>query len=95
MGRAGWLQADVVISNLLAMIQDKKPSRVCKPDRFIEGSISLTLGKTQIVVYRMDESGSDVMVSSRNRPLDLGIGRAWKEFGVDPKTGYSPVAVRK
>ncbi|KAF2826047.1 FAD/NAD(P)-binding domain-containing protein [Ophiobolus disseminans] len=83
MARAGWLQAGVVANNILALIHGRTPSRTYKPNVFIEGAIKLTLGTTHTVMYGMDEDGSDVMFPSRNGPLDLEIGRAWKTFGAD------------
>ena len=82
MARAGWMQAPVVLDNILAMIRGEKPSRNYTPDVFIEGAIKLTLGKTHSVVYAMDANGADALVPARNGPLDLGIGRAWRQFGV-------------
>ncbi|KAK0654817.1 hypothetical protein B0T16DRAFT_424041 [Cercophora newfieldiana] len=52
MARAGWMQAPVVLDNILAMIRGKKPSRKYTPDLFIEGAIKLTLGKTHSVVKK-------------------------------------------
>ncbi|RYO88690.1 hypothetical protein DL766_004430 [Monosporascus sp. MC13-8B] len=82
MARAGWLQGGVVLDNILAMIRGQTPSRTYTPNVFLEGAIKLTLGKTHNVVYATDADGSDVMVPARNNRLDLGIERAWKEFGV-------------
>lgn len=61
MARAGWLQAGVVLDNVLAMIHGRQPSHVYKPNNFIEGAIKLTLGKTHSVMYGMDTDGFDVM----------------------------------
>ena len=82
MARAGWMQAPVVLDNILAMIRGEKPSRTYTPDVFIEGAIKLTLGKTHSVAYAVDADGTDVLVPAKNGPLDLGIGRAWRQFGV-------------
>ncbi|OGM48091.1 hypothetical protein ABOM_002890 [Aspergillus bombycis] len=85
MARAGWMQAGVVLDNILAMINGQTPSRLYTPNLFIEGAIKLTLGKTHNVVYATEADGSDVMVPSRDGKLDLGIERAWKEFGANFK----------
>jgi NADH dehydrogenase FAD-containing subunit len=85
MARAGWLQAGIVADNIIAMIKGRKPSRTYKPNAFIEGAIKLTLGKSHTVMYSMDADGSEVLLSSRNGPLDLGIERAWTQFGADYK----------
>jgi hypothetical protein len=92
MARAGWLQAGVVLDNVLAMIHGQKPTHVYKPNNFIEGAIKLTLGKTHSVMYGMDTDGFDVMFPSRNGPLNLGIERAWKDFGADYGKGRAPAA---
>lgn len=88
MARAGWLQAGVVLDNIQSMIRGQTPSRIYKPNVFVEGAIKLTLGKTHNVTYSMDDDGTDVMVPSREGRLDLGIEEAWKEYGVDYKVGY-------
>lgn len=82
MARAGWMQADVVLDNILAMISGWAPSRNYTPNVFVEGAIKLTLGKTHNVVYATDADGSDILAPSRKNPLDLGIQRAWGQFGV-------------
>ncbi|KAK2882505.1 hypothetical protein FQN49_000271 [Arthroderma sp. PD_2] len=82
MARAGWMQASVVVDNILAIIRREKPSQRYTPNVFLEGAIKLTLGKTHNVVYAMSADGSDVLVPARNNRLDLGIERAWKQYGV-------------
>ncbi|KAF1993360.1 FAD/NAD(P)-binding domain-containing protein [Amniculicola lignicola CBS 123094] len=95
MARAGWLQASVVLDNVLAMIHGRQPSRIYKPNLFIEGAIKLTLGKSHTVMYGMDEKGFDVMFPSRTGPLDLGIERAWKDFGADFAKGRTSVVAKQ
>lgn len=95
MARAGWLQAGVVLDNVLAMIHGRKPSRIYKPVFFIEGAIKLTLGKSHTVMYGMDEKGFEVMFPSRNGPLNLGIERAWKDFGADFVKGRTFVVAKQ
>ncbi|KAM5440978.1 hypothetical protein MferCBS31731_004117 [Microsporum ferrugineum] len=82
MARAGWMQASVVVDNILAIIRGEKPSQTYTPQLFLEGAIKLTLGKRHNVVYAMNGDGSDVLVPARNNRLDLGIERAWKQYGV-------------
>ena len=45
MARAGYMQSEVVVQNILAMIQNKPPSTIYKPKLQFEGAIKLTLGK--------------------------------------------------
>jgi len=61
MARTGWVQANVVLDNILAMINGQTPSQTYKPNVFLESAIKLTLGKKHNVVYGMDEGASDVM----------------------------------
>ncbi|KAE8385094.1 hypothetical protein BDV23DRAFT_25484 [Aspergillus alliaceus] len=95
MARAGWLQSEVVLDNILAMIHGQTPSRTYTPNVFLEGAIKLTLGKKHNVVYAMEADGSDVMVPSRDGRLDLGIERGWREFGADFKQANAPDAERQ
>lgn len=94
MARAGWMQSGVVLDNILAMTRGQPPSRLYEPNVFIEGAIKLTLGKTHNVVYAMEADGSDVMVPARDGRLDLGIERAWKQFGADFKAANGSAAER-
>ncbi|KND89837.1 Apoptosis-inducing factor 2 [Tolypocladium ophioglossoides CBS 100239] len=94
MARAGWMQAGVALDNILAMIRGLKPSRKYEPNVFVEGAIKLTLGKTHNVVYAMDADGSDVMIPAKDGRLDLGIERAWKQFGADFKLANGSAAER-
>jgi hypothetical protein len=89
MARAGWMQSRVVLDNILAMIRGEEPTQTYKPNMFIEGAIKLTLGKTQNVVYAMENDGSDVLVPG-NGHLDLDIKRAWSQFGADFKQASIP-----
>ncbi|KZV91870.1 FAD/NAD(P)-binding domain-containing protein [Exidia glandulosa HHB12029] len=82
MARAGWMQSNVVLDNILSMIRGSAPTHTYTPHVFIEGAIKLTLGKTHNVVYAMESDGSDIMVPTRNNRLDLGIKRAWRAYGV-------------
>ncbi|KFY14773.1 hypothetical protein V492_02420 [Pseudogymnoascus sp. VKM F-4246] len=91
MARAGWMQAGVVLDNILSMIGGRAPWRIYQPDEFIEGAIKLTLGKTHSVIYAIDANGSDVLVPTKNGSLDLDIKRAWKMYGADSKLADSPV----
>ncbi|KAL4874584.1 hypothetical protein BJY04DRAFT_203576 [Aspergillus karnatakaensis] len=85
MARAGFMQAEIVVSNILSMIKGNPAKAEYKPDWFIEGAIKLTLGKTHNVVYSRDEGehGAEVLLPSQKGTLDLDVGRAWREFGVD------------
>mgnify|MGYP006877405579 CR=1 FL=1 len=95
MARVGWLQSGVVLENILAMIHGRQPSRIYKPNFFIEGAMKLTLGKSHTVMYGMDEDGFDVMLPSRTGPVDLGIERAWKDFGADFTKGRASAVAKR
>lgn len=90
MARAGWMQAGVVLGNILSMIGGKAPLRIYRPNEFIEGAIKLTLGKTHSVIYAIDANGSDVLVPAKNGSLDLDIERVWKMYGADLKLANKP-----
>lgn len=47
MGRAGFFQAEVILSNIMAMIRGQRPFAVYKPRKDLEGAIKLTLGKVR------------------------------------------------
>ncbi|EEP81637.1 predicted protein [Uncinocarpus reesii 1704] len=85
MARAGWMQSQVVLDNILAKIHGQTPTRKYTPNVFLEGAIKLTLGKTHTVIYAMEDDGSEMLIPSRDGKLDLGIESAWKEYGVDFK----------
>jgi len=46
-------------------------------------------------MYGMDEDGFDVMFPSRTSPLDLGIERAWKDFGADFAKGRTSTVAKQ
>lgn len=80
------MQADIVVDNIMSMINGRPLSRIYKPKIFIESAIKLTLGKSHRVIYGMDEDESDVLIPERKElGLDLGIERAWAQFGADFK----------
>lgn len=84
------MQSKTVLNNILALIQGGVPTEVYKSQAFIEGAIKLTLGKTHYAVYSTDSDGTEILVPGKNNQIDLGIQRAWKEFGADFKQAYSP-----
>ncbi|KAJ5995072.1 hypothetical protein N7481_002049 [Penicillium waksmanii] len=74
----------------MSTIQGQAASRQYVPDIFIEGAIKLTLGKTHLVIYAVEngengEHGSDFLIPSRDGKLDFEAENAWKEYGVDFK----------
>lgn len=84
MARAGWMQAEVVADNILAVIRGQEPPAIYKPSMFIEGSIKLTLGKTHTVIYAMDPvDESEILITTDRGPLDMGVRRAWWQYGAD------------
>jgi apoptosis-inducing factor 2 len=90
MARAGFMQAGVVLDNILALVKGQPPTKIYKPNVFVEGAIKLTLGKAYSAMYAAEEDGSDFLIPSKNGPLDLGIKRAWWQYGADFKSA-SPV----
>lgn len=93
MARAGFMQADVVVDNILDMIDGRPPSRTYKPKWFLENAIKLTLGKSHKAIYAMDVDGSDVLIPDRkSNALDLGIKHAWGQFGADFKLATASTA---
>ncbi|KAJ6502071.1 hypothetical protein C8R45DRAFT_1209701, partial [Mycena sanguinolenta] len=88
MGRAGLFQGHVVLDNILAMIRGRSPSVAYTPRYNVEGSITLSLGKSRGVMYSQDdpEATSDVLIPTRGKGVDLGIAHAWSFlFNVDFK----------
>ncbi|KAK5653695.1 hypothetical protein OQA88_8726 [Cercophora sp. LCS_1] len=83
MARAAWMQAQVVAENVLSVVQGRAPGKAYEPDVFLEGSIKLTLGKKHVVIYAMDANGHELMIPTKYGQLDLGIKRAWWQYGVD------------
>ncbi|KAL3492118.1 hypothetical protein BJX62DRAFT_203575 [Aspergillus germanicus] len=84
MARAGFMQAETVVQNILSLINGQPAKKIYKPNWFIEGAIKLTLGKTDNVVYSREasEGGSEAMIVSRKGKEDLDIGMAWRQYGV-------------
>ncbi|ETS85111.1 hypothetical protein PFICI_03136 [Pestalotiopsis fici W106-1] len=93
MARAGFMQADIVVGNILDMINGRVPSQIYKPKWFLENAIKLTLGKSHKAIYAMDSDGSDVLIPDRkSTALDLGIKHAWGQVGADFKLAGAPLA---
>lgn len=78
---AGWIQAEVVLKNILATIQNIEPSSEYVPHEFVEGSIKLTFGKTHQVIYAMERNAStsisNTMMLNREPNLHLEVEDAW------------------
>ena len=51
MARAGQFQAEIVLANIIALINERNPSTVYKPRLDFEGAIKLTLGKVRAYTY--------------------------------------------
>ncbi|KAK1762978.1 FAD/NAD(P)-binding domain-containing protein [Phialemonium atrogriseum] len=86
MARAGFMQAEVVCSNILSMINGEEPAETYRPIA-MEGAIKLTLGKTDWVVYLQKDDGTEILVSGKGGKEDLGIRGFWRQFGVEFKDG--------
>ncbi|KAK4496734.1 hypothetical protein PRZ48_012717 [Zasmidium cellare] len=83
MARAAFFQASVVQKNIVSMIGGMKPSAVYKPQPTIEGSLKLTIGKTEVVTYCQPENGAEILLTSSKGRDDLEVERAWKFYGAD------------
>lgn len=84
MARAGMMQADIVVSNILSLIKGKEASNDYKP-HFMEGALKLSLGRDESVMYMMQNSGKDILVPTKSKSEDLDIAHAWEYLGADPK----------
>ncbi|KAJ7484102.1 hypothetical protein B0H11DRAFT_2020170 [Mycena galericulata] len=82
MAMSCFLQAEIVLSNILAMIGKRSPSTMYIPQPGIEGAIKLTLGKTSSVVYAQERDGSELLVPGKGGREDLGVEGAWRWMGV-------------
>lgn len=85
MARAGWMQAELVLKNILAMIHGQTPKHEYIPDLSFEGAVKMTLGRNHRVIWARERDGSEFMIPSRDGNLELGIESAWNEYGVDIK----------
>ncbi|KAL2869639.1 NAD(P)/FAD-dependent oxidoreductase [Aspergillus lucknowensis] len=86
MARAGVVQSEIVVQNILSLINGQPAKKIYKPNWFIEGAIKLTLGKTHYAIYARDggekETGDEVMIVSKKGKVDLDVGMAWRQYGV-------------
>ncbi|KAF2160318.1 hypothetical protein M409DRAFT_70494 [Zasmidium cellare ATCC 36951] len=83
MARAAFFQASVVQKNILSRIRGRKPSAVYKPQPTIEGSLKLTIGKTEVVTYCQPEKGAEILLTNNKGRDDLEVERAWRFYGAD------------
>ncbi|KAG4429921.1 hypothetical protein IFR05_014599 [Cadophora sp. M221] len=81
--RAGGAQAEIVRENIVALIKGKKELSDYVPSA-LEGSLKLSLGKDECVIYTQDEK-RDYMFSGKLKNIDLEAAKAWKMFGADMK----------
>ncbi|KAF1994751.1 oxidoreductase [Amniculicola lignicola CBS 123094] len=84
MARAAFVQGEIVVENLLALIEGKTELKTYKPDFDFEGAIKLTLGKTKTAIYSMDNSGRELLVAMKGKE-DMGVKSQWRFFGADVK----------
>ncbi|KAH6710955.1 hypothetical protein BKA61DRAFT_107045 [Leptodontidium sp. MPI-SDFR-AT-0119] len=80
--RAGGAQAEIVRANIVASIKGKALSDYVPSA--LEGSLKLSLGKDECVIYTQDEK-RDYMFSGKLKNIDLEAAKAWKMFGADMK----------
>ncbi|KZF19397.1 putative amid-like NADH oxidoreductase [Xylona heveae TC161] len=83
MARAGLVQSEVVRENIVRLIKDKGNLKEYTP-KSIEGTIKLTLGKSDWVAY-MKDGKDDLLLSGKTKDDDLGVSQIWKLLGADPK----------
>ncbi|KAF2092464.1 oxidoreductase [Rhizodiscina lignyota] len=90
MGRAGHMQAAVVASNIVKLIQGK-PNKLEKyvSNRELEGATKLTLGKAEGVIYITDGGRKEILVPFNRVSEDMDIRRVWGMFGVKFSEGAS------
>ncbi|EFQ96751.1 oxidoreductase [Nannizzia gypsea CBS 118893] len=85
MGRACQSQAEIVTSNILALINNKQGQLVTYRPSIVDRVIKLTLGKDDYAWYVTDDSGRELMVKGRGGGVDLSVGQAWSKLGVSQK----------
>ncbi|KAF3481515.1 oxidoreductase [Arthroderma uncinatum] len=84
MGRACQSQAEIVTSNILALI-NKQDQLVAYRPSIVDRVIKLTLGKNDYAWYVKDDGGRELMVAGKGGGVDLSVGQAWSKLGVSQK----------
>lgn len=84
MARAGMMQSDVVVSNILSMIKGREASKQYKPN-FVEGALALSLGRNESVMYVQENDEKDYLIPAKGKGDDLEVVRMWKHLGAEPK----------
>ncbi|KAF8867322.1 putative amid-like NADH oxidoreductase [Acephala macrosclerotiorum] len=84
MARAGMMQSDVAVSNILSMIKGRTASKHYQP-HFVEGSLALSLGRNESVMYVQENDEKDYLIPAKGKGDDLEVMRMWKHLGADPK----------
>ncbi|OAA63687.1 FAD-dependent pyridine nucleotide-disulfide oxidoreductase [Niveomyces insectorum RCEF 264] len=80
MARASFMQAEVVVANVLATIAGRPLTAHYVPDA-IEGSIKLTLGKDHSVIYMDQNNSKSILLAKGGEKEDMDVKRAWQFFG--------------
>ncbi|KAG9234417.1 putative AMID-like mitochondrial oxidoreductase [Amylocarpus encephaloides] len=80
MARAGMMHAEIVRANIVSLINGKGKLREYQTNA-LEGSLKLSLGKDDIVIWAQDPDGSEFLISGKNKNIDLEVKRAWGHFG--------------
>ncbi|KAF4974635.1 hypothetical protein FZEAL_8494 [Fusarium zealandicum] len=83
MARSAWYQAQVVWQNILDMIRGKTPTARYVPNLEVEGTLKLTLGKSDGIIYAKPTNGDAVITSYSDGSEDLDIYSAWSYYGAD------------
>ncbi|RMJ16281.1 hypothetical protein CDV36_004036 [Fusarium kuroshium] len=76
-GRAALMQSEVVTSNIVSLIKNKKRMEEYKPIYF-EGALNLTLGKDLILMYIKRGDFEWVKEMKGHGDEDVGAGKQWK-----------------
>lgn len=90
MARAAWYQAEIVRQNILALIRGQKPSSTYVPNMEVEGSLKLTLGRADWIIYVKPEKGEAMITKGDNGKEDLEVHGAWAYWGSDIKQAIRP-----
>ncbi|KAF1847080.1 FAD/NAD(P)-binding domain-containing protein [Cucurbitaria berberidis CBS 394.84] len=81
MARAVHVQAGIVRDNILELIKGRSPSHEYSPQRWIEGSIQMTVGKDQALGYIPGDNSKDVLFTLAAYPDDFRIAHGWRLLG--------------
>lgn len=81
MARAAQHQSSIVSSNILSMINGRKPRKTYKSIVEVEGTLKVSIGKSRYLVYIEDKKGREVLFPLNLKNPDMGINMVWKHYG--------------